>query len=1186
MFPGQKLTILYFILIVVGLGYQASGQFSQQKLISKSTSSPSSVKSYDLDNDGDLDVLCTSKNDNKVSWYENLGNGLFSSQKTISLNAGSCSSAKAYDLDGDGDLEVIVASPADGKLSFFENFGSGVFSIETIVSDSLDGVSDISIADFNGDGKPDIAACSPIIRKILWFENNGNRNFGPGVLLIPSTPGQRRYYTLNSADIDADGDMDLMASGENNDGAIFYNNNGALGSYSILNPGSVTIQANDVDLDADLDLIHASRLKIVLTKYDSIGLSSSVVIESLPNTGSLVSICSLDFADVDGDGLQDIVVCFSAFLANNQGISWYRNLGGGQFGSKQSIIAGMERPVAVTCGDLNNDGLDDVIFISDQDDKLAWHENLGNANIGPEKLINTNANRPNSIFSADLDGDLKNDILYASHWEDKIAWHKNLGGGIFSDEMLIFDLVHPSHVYAADLDGDSLKDIIATNYDDIVWCKNLGASNFGPPTIITSLGGRSVNAEDYDNDGDIDITASIGFYIYLFENLGNGVFSAGTKVGSGASLSNVSSIVSDDIDDDGYIDICFASSGNDKIGCYKNIGTGSFGSAIIVSNSALGASSVALADLNEDDKLDLISASSFDNKVVWYPNVSGTFNINNGEKVIYQTTLGANVAGVSVVGVTDINGDGLEDIVYAAEGSDYISWRENLIGETFGPEEIISNDVQAPKALYFSDLDGDGDNDVISGSEEDDKLAWYENYYPGPFRIAGRVFYDHNQNGIKDGNDYWLKGKTIEISPISKFCFTNSSGFYSYAVDTLIQYFVQSKPSSLWNLTSGINGYYCKLSADTPVVNDLDFGYFPDTLIQKIKPVLVSEFPSCSTTINYWSSIENVGTTISNAYVQLGLDDRLSFVNASVVPDSVIGQNVYWNYNSLKPSQSNDFFITASLPSNVNLGDTLISSLICREKSNPNLSIVDTLKQILSCSQNPNDKIVLPKGEGPYGLMAKNQTLEYTVRFQNVGSATSNNVIIRDQLDDNLDWSTFKPVSASHSFISKIGDSGELTVYFNGIMLPDSGSNAIQSHGFFNYKIDVKPNLPAFTPIFNKARIYFDQNPVIFTNTTINTIDSTANISLPELMVSEQSNEVMIFPNPTQGELILYHKWKLKKAYDIRIYNMSGLLVYEKLGLRDQKQSIAIHALPKGIYILQGGDENAKVIFKTKIIKN
>ncbi len=60
----------------------------------------------DVDGDGDLDVLCASRNDDKIAWYENDGSQNFTTH-TISTTAIGAVSVFAADVDGDGDLDVL-----------------------------------------------------------------------------------------------------------------------------------------------------------------------------------------------------------------------------------------------------------------------------------------------------------------------------------------------------------------------------------------------------------------------------------------------------------------------------------------------------------------------------------------------------------------------------------------------------------------------------------------------------------------------------------------------------------------------------------------------------------------------------------------------------------------------------------------------------------------------------------------------------------------------------------------------------------------------------------------------------------------------------------------------------------------------------------------------------------------------
>ena len=53
------------------------GTFGSQQVISNQASGAMSVYACDLEGDGDNDVLSASANDDKIAWYQNLGNGAF-----------------------------------------------------------------------------------------------------------------------------------------------------------------------------------------------------------------------------------------------------------------------------------------------------------------------------------------------------------------------------------------------------------------------------------------------------------------------------------------------------------------------------------------------------------------------------------------------------------------------------------------------------------------------------------------------------------------------------------------------------------------------------------------------------------------------------------------------------------------------------------------------------------------------------------------------------------------------------------------------------------------------------------------------------------------------------------------------------------------------------------------------------
>jgi hypothetical protein len=114
----------------------------------------------------------------------------------------------------------------------------------------------------------------------------------------------------------------------------------------------------------------------------------------------------------------------------------------------------------------------------------------------------------------------------------------------------------------------------------------------------------------------------------------------------------------------------------------------------------------------------------------------------------------------------------------------------------------------------------------------------------------------------------------------------------------------------------------------------------------------------------------------------------------------------------------------------------------------------------------------------------------YTVRFQNTGTDTAFNIVVRDTLDSKVDWNTLEMVSASHNYQLNIKEGNKLTWTFDNIQLPDSNINEAASNGYIIYRIKPKTSLLPGDTIINTASIYFDFNLPVQTNTEKTVVES------------------------------------------------------------------------------------------------
>ncbi len=337
-----KLTLLITFIIFVST-YAQNG--FQDQIISTDADHARSVYAADIDGDGDMDALSASRGDDKIAWYENTdGLGSFGPEQIISSDADHALSVYATDIDGDGDMDVLSASENDDKIAWYENTdGLGSFGPEQIITTDADHAISVYAADIDGDGDMDVLSASEDDNKIAWYENtDGLGSFGPEQIITTDADHANSVYAI---DIDGDGDMDVLSASREDDK-----------------------------------------------------------------------------------------------------IAWYENTDGlGSFGPELIITTEAEKARSVYATDLDGDGDMDVLSASEDNDKIAWYENTdGLGNFGPEQIISTDADHARSVYASDIDGDGNMDVLSASRGDDKIAWYKNLGILVVNQNTLLYFSVYPN----------------------------------------------------------------------------------------------------------------------------------------------------------------------------------------------------------------------------------------------------------------------------------------------------------------------------------------------------------------------------------------------------------------------------------------------------------------------------------------------------------------------------------------------------------------------------------------------------------------------------------------------------------------------------------------------------------------------------------------------------------------------
>jgi uncharacterized repeat protein (TIGR01451 family) len=301
---------------------------------------------------------------------------------------------------------------------------------------------------------------------------------------------------------------------------------------------------------------------------------------------------------------------------------------------------------------------------------------------------------------------------------------------------------------------------------------------------------------------------------------------------------------------------------------------------------------------------------------------------------------------------------------------------------------------------------------------------------------------------------------------------------------------------------------------------------------------------------NAFFEIKNVGTSdmtiplsyqvISDATIIENETINPLAAGASEIIAYTAGGATYYLVADQEPFHPNGGQVSAAIEgcaSGSTFSTGFINTYPIAEESVPT---IDESCTTVTASSDPNDKQGFPIGYGNEHYILPNSGIEYLIRFQNTGTDTAFNIVIRDTLSQHLDRLTFVPGAGSHPFTTTMSGEGIIHFNFNDIMLPDSNINEPNSHGFVSYSIRMKDDLPLLTQINNTAAIYFDFNEPIYTNTTLHTVNE--NFYLTSAQDLSSKTPITLSPNPMTNRVAISVPTIQGRLY-VQIFDATGALV-------------------------------------------
>lgn len=1064
-----------------------AAQFGPPKLVSQlDISNWSRFIQGDLNADGYIDLVFFQEqaflNEVPVVLRYVPDDGTYEIQRLNTAAASKC--FDIVDVDGDGHMDLTFLM--EGQVLCAKGTPEGTLApYEPIPSLAATGIVNVRFQDMNNDGFPDALVC--INTGGTQMELRIRLNDGTGNFLAPSAPvlfDTLSYFYMDVVDLNNDGLYDVMLHLTTLGGVAVYLNDGNNGLFLTQEFSNFTPLPSLMDLDSDglPDLV--SRWAWSRNLGNGV---FSVLMDSPVDMANMNAGDGYSMVDYNADGHMDLIITSNGKLFGKAGN------GDSTFSQTPELLATSPVFNGIT-GQLNlvvfeeGSGTSLIVASPASSSITKFRLNGSGAFEFSGLVMNTGVSFNDRVLWADLSGDGEDELLTSIGAMGTVVSITNDHGEFSRMKALYADEGHIVSFDAADLDQDGDIDFITTGpVGGGIAHWNDGSGGFTRTSFATGAqtGSQIHSLADVDGDGYPDIMTVSGASsssIKLYRNNGDGTFNA---ISTGITFpSGFAGLQAVDLDQDGIKDLVVPGT------YYKGLGNMTFAPA---TSSVGNWDEMTLIDLDNDGDLDAVYLKySLGWNVSWTEREGGAYN--SLVQVVSGTSTGS-----PRPELFDMDGDGDIDILVLAANNGDLWYMNDGAGTFEGPFNLtVGADMESGSPMVtIHDVDGDGDPDVIYGRLSNvpgiPSLFWLENFLGDPFQVTGHVFADLDGDGIQGAGEVGLPTVPVATAPTSYYAFTGNDGAYTvFSGIGPVQVSAQVL-SPYWSQSTSPSSYALDLSAQVPTAADINFGFMPLADTSVISTGVVNSPGFCGSNTSLWVTLLNEGTREDQLVVEMTLDSLLTF-NGSVPAATLLPNGTLsWDLGQLEYLGQRTLHLDVSLPTVAHVGEQIKNVLHVTSFDTTGVltgQFQHTDSTILLCAVDPNDKAVLPAGYGPYGAVPIDQAyLDYVVRFQNTGTAPAYNVMLRDQLSADLDRGVIQVTGYSHQPDQiSVEPGGELVVYFNNIMLPDSGSDLLGSQGFFSFRIKLEEDLPNLTLIQNCAEIYFDLNPPVITNSTTTTL--------------------------------------------------------------------------------------------------
>lgn len=816
------------------------------------------------------------------------------------------------------------------------------------------------------------------------------------------------------------------------------------------------------------------------------------------------------------------------------------------------------------------------------------------------------------VYVADFNEDGIQDVVISNN---KIRIQLGNGDGTFTlHNEIIFE--GPSYfgifqdIAIGDFNGDGHQDITATSNRKLAMYLGDGTGDFmlGDVQVVDNLTGEFAIAEDYNNDGKLDILVkeenetTDETKLAIFLGNGEGGFSLKRDI-----LIDAYTVSVGDFNHDGNKDLVVTSIIDDKV--YVLTGNGLAGFTEATAFTINNPHALVLRDFNNDGEQDIV-VSTYD----WVPNPdpNAFFNIipANQRVEIFSGTMSGTFSSTPTevvpliddpeelfdhvweINAGDFNADGNQDLVISYRG--VVSPRMPvLLGNGLGDFTMFSDEVLDSHVgnLAVGDFNEDGRQDVIAtafvGSESTNIL----------FGSGPKIALNGNENAILDGstmpeilNDTDF-GTTCPTGTITKTFTIENNGFADLVLDTDVISFsggdadqfaigdielpvtIAANEVATFTVTFTPEGLGVATTTINIATNDCNLSsYSFDILATAVSEESIPPVIECPV-------IESVYYTNSNScYATIALNvtatDNCS-LEPSVTSNTPLNNQFPVGDTTVVYTATDDNGNTATCEFVITVVDAIAPSIICADPVT--LAYGASLDPVDIGSPEVTDNCLVENvaltyldssTQGTEGCSVYNYTIN---RFWTATDATGNTDVCL-QVINVVDETG--PTVITQDITVVLDESGNATITPEDI---DNGSN--DACGIATLELDITT--------FNTSNVGENTVQLTVTDANGNVSVASAIVTIVDESLSIDDNALelglSVFPNPTQGLINLKLANFNSSKLSYQLFNLQGQLLLSSV-INNDLTRIEMYNLSEGIYLLNVNVNN-KPIKSFRIIK-